>query len=91
MARILLVKPSFPYPPNQGTRRVSLALLRDLATAHDVVYLCQRESRAEAASIPQINALGARVVAPLMPNRRSPFHRAAWAILWSQVPMVRLP
>ena len=75
MARILIVKPLFPYPPSQGTRRVSLGLLRDLASAHEVVYLCQREQRAEARLIPQIERLGVRVVAPLMPNHRSPAHK----------------
>lgn len=75
MARVLIVKPLFPYPPSQGTRRVSLGLLRDLASAHEVVYLCQREQRAEARLIPQVEQLGVRVVAPLMPNHRSPAHR----------------
>jgi glycosyltransferase involved in cell wall biosynthesis len=78
MARILQVKPHFPYPPNQGTRRVSLSLLGDLATAHEVVYLCQRESGAEEELIPHIEELGARVVAPLMPNKRSWLHRALY-------------
>jgi len=78
MARILVVKPSFPYPPNQGTRRVSLALLRDLATQHEVVYLCQREHRSEAKLIPEVERLGVRVIAPLMPNRISPLHRALY-------------
>jgi glycosyltransferase involved in cell wall biosynthesis len=80
MARILIVKPLFPYPPHQGTRRVSLGLLRDLATAHEVVYLCQREQRAEARLIPEVERLGVRVVAPLMPNHRSPAHK-----LWYKV------
>jgi glycosyltransferase involved in cell wall biosynthesis len=78
MARIVVVKPLFPYPPNQGTRRVSLALLADLATAHEVVYLCQRDSRAEAELIPQVEKLGVRVVAPLMPNHISSAHKLAY-------------
>ncbi|MBD3235811.1 MAG: glycosyltransferase [Candidatus Eisenbacteria bacterium] len=80
MARILQVKPHFPYPPHQGTRRVSLSLLGDLASAHEVLYLCQRETRAEAALIPEVERLGARVVAPLMPNKRSPLHRALYKL-----------
>lgn len=78
MARILVVKPLFPYPPHQGTRRVSLGLLADLATAHEVVYLCQRESRDEEALIPEVERLGVRVVAPLMPNHASPLHKALY-------------
>jgi len=80
MARILVVKHLFPYPPNQGTRRVSLGLLRDLAPAHDVVYLCQREHPAEKRLIPEIEALGVRVVAPLMPNHLSPAHRLLYKL-----------
>ncbi len=80
MARILLVKPLFPYPPHQGTRRVSLAFLADLAGEHEVTYLCQRETRAEAADIPKIEQLGVRVIAPLMPNHRSPVHKLAHKI-----------
>ncbi|MBM3316911.1 MAG: glycosyltransferase [Candidatus Eisenbacteria bacterium] len=78
MARILVVKPLFPYPPHQGTRRVSLGLLGDLAAAHEVVYLCQREQRDEERWIPEIERLGVRVVAPLMPNHLSPAHKAAY-------------
>lgn len=80
MARILLVKPLFPYPPHQGTRRVSLALLEDLAGEHEVTYLCQRETRGEATDIPKIEQLGVRVIAPLMPNHRSPVHKLAYKI-----------
>ncbi|MFH1144082.1 MAG: glycosyltransferase [Candidatus Eisenbacteria bacterium] len=75
MARILVVKHLFPYPPSQGTRRVSLALLEDLAARHEVVFLCQLEDPAEQGLIPHIERLGVRVHAPLMPNRRSPVHR----------------
>ena len=80
MARILVVKPAFPFPPSQGTRRVSLALLRDLATAHEVVYLTQLEQRGERALIPEVEKTGARVVAPLMPNHISPLHRALYKV-----------
>jgi glycosyltransferase involved in cell wall biosynthesis len=76
VARILVVKAAFPWPPSQGTRRVSLALLRDLATVHEVVYLTQLDHRGERALIPQVERLGVRVVAPLMPNHLSPLHRA---------------
>lgn len=80
MAKVVLVKPLFPYPPTQGTRRVSLALLEDLASEHEVVYLCQRESVAEAEHIGRIEALGARVLAPLMPNHRSLAHKVCYKV-----------
>ncbi|MCK4305253.1 MAG: glycosyltransferase family 4 protein [Candidatus Eisenbacteria sp.] len=80
MARILVVKPFFPYPPHQGTRRVSLALLEDLATEHEVVYLCQLEDRAEAALIPKLESMGVRVVASLMPNRTTIIHKTLYKL-----------
>ncbi|MCK4412802.1 MAG: glycosyltransferase [Candidatus Eisenbacteria sp.] len=80
MAKILLVKHLFPYPPSQGTRRVSLALLGDLATRHEVVYLCQLEHPGERELVPKIERLGVRVVAPLMPNHRTPVHRLLYKI-----------
>lgn len=80
MARILVVKHLFPYPPSQGTRRVSLALLKDLATEHEVVYLCQLEEPHEATLIPVVERLGVRVVAPLMPNHLSVVHKALYKL-----------
>lgn len=85
MARILVVKHLFPYPPSQGTRRVSLALLEDLAARHEVIFLCQLEHRHERALIPQIERLGVRVVAPLMPN-----HRSALARTWYKAQNIAL-
>ncbi len=80
MAKVLVVKPIFPYPPSQGTRRVSLALLRDLATEHEVVYLCQLEDRSERSLIPHLTNLGVRVVAPLMPNHTSLPHKVLYKV-----------
>jgi polysaccharide biosynthesis protein PslH len=80
MARIIVVKAFFPYPPSQGTRRVSLSLLKDLATAHDVRYLCQLDNRGEAALIPEVEKLGVRVVAPLMPNHISFPHKVLYKL-----------
>ena len=83
MARILIVKPYFPYPPHQGSRRVSLALLADLASAHDVTYLCQLEQREEARLIPELERLGVNVVAPLMPNHASLPHKVFYKIKYT--------
>ncbi len=80
MAKILVVKPLFPYPPSQGTRRVSLALLADLATRHEVIYLCQRENQAEEQLIPEIEKLGVKVIAPLMPNHISFPHKVLYKL-----------
>jgi len=73
--KILIVKPHLPIPPTQGTRRVTLGLLRDLASEHDVAYLTMLESRDEERLIPDVEKLGVTVRASLMPNRRSLLHR----------------
>lgn len=74
--RILVVKAALPWPPNQGTRRVSLALLQALAAEHEVTLVTQYFSPAEADDARALAAAaGCRVVAELAPNRRSPLHR----------------
>ncbi len=73
--KVLVVKPHLPIPPTQGTRRVTLGLLRDLATTCDVSYLCMLETRGEARLVPELERMGVSVRAPLTPNRRSPLHR----------------
>lgn len=78
--KLLVVKPHLPVPPDQGTRRVTLGLLRDLAGVFDVSYLCLLERPDEARLVPQVEALGVRVRAPLAPNRRSSAHRALYRI-----------
>ena len=74
--KILVVKAALPWPPNQGTRRVSLALLQALAATHDVTLVTQYFAPAQAADARALaEAVGCRVIAALAPNRRSPFHR----------------
>jgi len=80
MAKILVVKPLFPYPPSQGTRRVSLDLLADLATRHEVLFLCQLDNRAERSMIEKIDQLGVKVIAPLMPNHTSFPHKVFYKL-----------
>ncbi len=76
--KILWVKPILPYPPSQGTRRVTLGVLQHLAPHHTIRLFTRLLTRDEA---PQVRALeravpGLTVRAVLAPNRRSAFHRA---------------
>jgi glycosyltransferase involved in cell wall biosynthesis len=73
--KLLVVKPHLPVPPDQGTRRVTLGLLRDLSGEFDLSYLCMLEREDEAALIPEMTRMGVTVRAPLLPNRRSQAHR----------------
>jgi len=73
--KILVVKPHLPVPPDQGTRRITLGLLRDLSGEFELSVLCMLERPEEASHIPELTRMGVSVRAPLMPNRRSPMHR----------------
>jgi hypothetical protein len=45
MARILLLTPQLPYPPQQGTSLRNFHLLRALAQRHDVTLLSFARAR----------------------------------------------
>lgn len=79
--RILVVKAALPWPPNQGTRRVSLALLQALSVAHEVTLVTQYFAPGEAADARALaEAAGCRVIAELAPNRRSRWHRLYYKV-----------
>ena len=74
--RILVVKPILPWPPNQGTKRVTVALLKALA-GHEVTLAAPLLSRSEEEAARDLErTTGCRVVTALAPNRRSFLHRA---------------
>lgn len=70
-ARILLVKPVLPYPPDQGTKIVSTALIDALAPAHDVTVLARLLGRDEEVHVHELEKRCARVVAVIPRNRAS--------------------
>ncbi|TPW10264.1 MAG: pslH [bacterium] len=82
--RIVIVKPIVPWPPTQGTRRVTLGLLRALASSHDVTLVAPSLDRADLESARFLEReLGIRVITTLAPNRRSLPHRAFYrAAFW---------
>ena len=78
--RILWMKPILPYPPHQGTRRVTLQLLKNLSAEHQIRLFARLLSVEERA---QVEALreevpGLEVTAPVAPNRVSTLHRALY-------------
>jgi len=74
--RIVIVKPIIPWPPTQGTRRVTMGLLRALAPAHEVTLVAPSLDRADIESAAWLEKeLGIRVITTLAPNRKSIFHR----------------
>ena len=76
--KILWMKPILPYPPTQGTRRVTLQLLQNLAPSHRIrlfTRLLSSGERREASRLAEA-VPGLEVQARLAPNRVSALHRA---------------
>jgi glycosyltransferase involved in cell wall biosynthesis len=69
--RILLVKPVLPYPPDQGTKLVSFALIESLSSTCDVTVLCRLLDPGEQARAHELERWCARVVTVWPRNRRS--------------------
>jgi glycosyltransferase involved in cell wall biosynthesis len=80
--RILLIKPTLPYPPNQGTRVVSLGLIKALAPHFDVTVLARLTSRDEIGNARELERWCERVVTVMAPNRRSFFHRLVFKLFY---------
>jgi len=74
--KILIVKPILPYPPTQGTRRVTLNLIDYLRDSHELTLLCKTLNDEEDRLVNEL-AQRCRVVAVRAPNTRSLFHRVA--------------
>jgi glycosyltransferase involved in cell wall biosynthesis len=78
--KILLVKPVLPYPPDQGTKVVSYAIIEALADAHDVTVLARILDRREEALARELAARGVRVVTILPANRARAAARVAFRL-----------
>ena len=87
--RILLVKPTMPYPPDQGTRVVSFELIRSLQRQYDVTVLTRLVDRSEESNVAALERHCSRVVAVMAPSRKSPVHRFAFKVWYSLVSLLR--
>ncbi|UCF79349.1 MAG: glycosyltransferase [Candidatus Eiseniibacteriota bacterium] len=76
MTRILLVKPVMPYPPDQGTKVVTLSLLEMLSRHFEVSLVCGLLDRRDASKVQKLRPFCKQVYTYLLPNRRSVFHSA---------------
>ena len=73
--KVLLVKPILPYPPDQGTRVVSTAIIEALAESYDLTVLARVLDEAEEKLARELEKKSARVVTVFPRNRRSHYHR----------------
>lgn len=75
--RILWMKPVLPFPPTQGTRRVTLQLLQTLAPRHEIRLFTRLLDPGEREDARRLEAAvpGLAVRAEVAPNRRSMAHR----------------
>lgn len=79
--KIVVYKPIVPWPPVQGTRRVTVALLEALADGHDVTLFAPTLDAADEEAARDMSVrLGIRTVTRPAPNRRSPLHRAVYRL-----------
>jgi glycosyltransferase involved in cell wall biosynthesis len=81
--RILLVKPVLPWPPDQGTRVVSAAIIEALSSASDVTVLARILDSSEMTAVAELEKRCARVVTVFPANRKSAAARVAFrAAYW---------
>ena len=81
--RVLLIKPILPYPPDQGTRVVSTAIIEALADTHEVTVLARVLDASEVERARELEAKGVRVVTVFPRNRRSMVARIAYRVAYS--------
>jgi len=78
--RILIVKPVLPYPPDSGTKVVSMGVIDALAGAHDVTVLARLLDPGEHVYVRELETRCVRVVTVMPANRTSPVARVAYKV-----------
>jgi glycosyltransferase involved in cell wall biosynthesis len=81
--RVLLVKPVLPFPPEQGTRVLSFAIVEALSEAFDVTVLARILDPGEAAHARALERWCSRVVTVLPANRSSALARVAYRLAYT--------
>ncbi len=81
--RILIVKPVLPYPPEQGTKVLSFAMIESLAQEYDVTLLARILGPSEAEHARALERWCTRVVTVLPANRRGFAARVVYKVAYS--------
>ncbi len=78
MARLLMVKPIIPYPPDQGTKIVTLNLLKVLSKHFELGLVCGLPSKEDAVHADALRPYCRDVFTYLLPNKKSIAHRVLY-------------
>jgi glycosyltransferase involved in cell wall biosynthesis len=89
VTRILMVKPLMPYPPDQGTKIVTLNLLKVLSKHFEVSLICGLLNKEDEAHSEALRAYCKDIFTFLLPNRTSLFHAAYYKALYNLKASVR--
>ena len=81
--RILLIKPTLPYPPDMGTKLLSFNLIRALQERFDVTVLARVLSAGETPYADELSKHCRRVVTVFAPNKQSVFHKVFYKALYN--------
>jgi|GEM_PF-220092 len=82
MTKILIVKPILPYPPDQGTKIVTLNLLRLLSKHFEVSLVCGLLNKDDGTKSGNLRSYCKDFFTFLLPNRKSFFHSAYYKALF---------
>jgi glycosyltransferase involved in cell wall biosynthesis len=83
MARLLMVKPTIPYPPDQGTRIVTLNLLKVLSKHFELGLICGLPSKEDAVHADALRPYCRDVFTYLLPNKKTVAHRVLYRGLYT--------
>jgi glycosyltransferase involved in cell wall biosynthesis len=83
MTRVLMVKPTIPYPPDQGTKIVTLNLLKMLSRHFEVSLICGLPAKEDAAHTDALRPYCKDVFTFLLPNKKSVAHSAFYKGLYT--------
>ena len=78
-----MVKPTIPYPPDQGTKIVTLNLLRTLSKHFELGLICGLPSKEHAVYADALRPYCRDVFTYLLPNRKSAAHRVLYKGLYT--------
>jgi glycosyltransferase involved in cell wall biosynthesis len=87
-AKILLISPVVPYPPDQRSRVILLSLINALRDEFELTVLARALSKTDLEYAGELESQCDRVVAVMAPHRKSFVHRAAYRLFYQLKSMI---